>query len=187
MADLHSAPPVAVGTAMHHVMDHIALNGSQDPGPLVRAACLEAGIPGAEQELAELVRACLRSEAVRRAAASPSMHREVPFTVTAPGGGYAVGRADLVFREGDGLVVVDYKSDTVSNAFPATIREAGHAHSGQGLVYAAALAQATGLAVREVVFVFARVGGAECRLIIDEEATAAGRELLASGKTLGRE
>ena len=67
------------------------------------------------------------------------------------------------------------------------IAEAAHAHSGQGLVYAAALTQATGLPVREVVFVFARGGGAEYRMVIDDAAAADGRELLSSGRSLGGE
>lgn len=186
LADLHSAPPVAVGTAMHHVMDHIALDGSEDPGPLVRAACLEAGIPGAEAELSLLVRECLASPVLRRAVASPSVHREVPFMVPAPSGGYAVGRVDLVFREDDGLVIVDYKSDHLPDGEASTIAAAAQAHVGQGLVYAAALEQSTGLRVSEVVFVFARAGG-EHRIAIDDAAREAGRELLGSGRTLGAE
>jgi ATP-dependent exoDNAse (exonuclease V) beta subunit len=63
---------------------------------------------------------------------------------------------DLVFREGDELVVVDYKTDSVDgDDFEAWAQE--H-HSGQADVYARALSGATGLSVREVVFVFCRAG-----------------------------
>lgn len=65
-------------------------------------------------------------------------------------------RVDLVYREGDALVVVDYKSDEVEAE-----QVEGHArthHAGQAEVYAEALEQATGLPVRRVVFIFPRVG-----------------------------
>jgi ATP-dependent exoDNAse (exonuclease V) beta subunit len=61
-----------------------------------------------------------------------------------------------VFREGDELVVVDFKTDGVTTAEEldtATIR-----HSGQAAAYAEATERATGLTVREVVFVYARAG-----------------------------
>ena len=106
--------------------------------------------------------------------------------VPAPSGGYAVGRVDLVFRDDDELVIVDYKSDHLADGAATTIAAAAQAHLGQGLVYAAALEQATGLPVREVVFVLARAGG-EYRIAIDEAAREAGRELLGSGRTLGKE
>jgi len=92
---------------------------------------------------------------VRSALASDTYWREVPFTVPRDGG-FAVGRVDLVYREGDALVVVDYKSDEVDTA-----QVEGHTrthHAGQAEVYAEALAQATGLTVRRVVFVFPRAG-----------------------------
>ena len=98
---------------------------------------------------------CLSSGAVRSALDSGTYWREVPFTVTR-GGGFAVGRVDLVYREGDALVVVDYKSDEVDAA-----QVEGHArthHAGQAEAYADALARSTGCPVRRVVFVFPRAG-----------------------------
>jgi ATP-dependent exoDNAse (exonuclease V) beta subunit len=55
------------------------------------------------------------------------------------------------------LVVIDYKTD--KDVTPDTAE--AHAldkHSGQAEVYAQALAAATGLAVREVVFVYCKAG-----------------------------
>ena len=63
---------------------------------------------------------------------------------------------DLLFRETDELVVVDFKTDDVTTT--EEIDAAANSHSGQAAAYAEAVEQATGLAVREVVFVFARVG-----------------------------
>ena len=73
-----------------------------------------------------------------------------------PRRGFAVGRVDLVYREGDALVVVDYKSDEVAAA-----QVEGHArthHAGQAEVYAHAVARASGAPVKRVVFVFPRAG-----------------------------
>lgn len=75
---------------------------------------------------------------------------------------------------------MDYKTDTLPDASAATLAAVTHGHSGQGLVYAAAVAQATGLRVWEVVFVYPRVA-AEHALVIDDGALAAATAHLASG------
>ena len=72
------------------------------------------------------------------------------------------GRVDLVYRDGDELVVVDYKTDKDVTEETAEQYARKH-HAGQGEVYAQGLATATGLKVREVVFVYCKAG-AEVRL-----------------------
>ena len=67
------------------------------------------------------------------------------------------GRVDLVHRDGDELIVIDYKTDrdvTKENAED----HAREKHSGQAEVYAQALAAASGLPAREVVFVYCKAG-----------------------------
>ena len=54
-------------------------------------------------------------------------------------GGYATGRIDLVFREGDGLVVVDWKSDSVG---PSQVNAAAELHGAQAAAYARKLSKA---------------------------------------------
>ncbi len=68
----------------------------------------------------------------------------------------------MVFRDGDELVVVDYKTDKDVTEETAEKYALAH-HAGQGEVYANGLATATGLKVREVVFVYCKAG-AEVRL-----------------------
>jgi ATP-dependent helicase/nuclease subunit A len=75
---------------------------------------------------------------------------------TASEGGYTTGRVDLVFRNDEGIVVVDYKTDTVGAA-------AMEGHTGQAETYGRGVGAATGLEVKDVVLVFARTG-AEARL-----------------------
>ena len=70
------------------------------------------GIAEAADEVLEMARACLASPVVARALAADELWREVPYTRRVADG-YATGRIDLVFREGDELVVADWKSDSV--------------------------------------------------------------------------
>ena len=64
---------------------------------------------------------------------------------------------DLVYEDGGELVVVYYKTDHWVSAETAEAHTYKH-HAGQAEVYAEALSSATGLPVREVVFVYARIG-----------------------------
>ena len=84
---------------------------------------------------------------------------------TSPGSGIfsaTNGRVDLVYRDGNELVVVDYKTDKDVQKDTAEQYALKH-HGGQGEVYANGLGTATGLPVREVVFVYCKAG-AEVRL-----------------------
>jgi ATP-dependent exoDNAse (exonuclease V) beta subunit len=90
--------------------------------------------------------------------------REVPFVVSHAAGAedpdrapLTNGRVDLVFREGNELVVVDYKTDKDVTLESAEKYSLAH-HAGQGEVYAKGLSTATGLPVREVVFVYCKAG-----------------------------
>src|SRR5205823_6525270 len=67
------------------------------------------------------------------------------------------GRVDLVYEADGELVVVDYKTDKDVSEETAEQYARDH-HAGQGEVYAHGLATATGLPVREVVFVYCRAG-----------------------------
>lgn len=60
------------------------------------------------------------------------------------------------YRDGDELVVVDFKTDVVTTA--ADFDAATIKHSGQAAAYAIATERGSGLAVREVVFVYPRAG-----------------------------
>lgn len=72
------------------------------------------------------------------------------------------GRVDLVFREGDELVVVDYKTDEEVTKEDAEQYARNH-HGGQSEVYQQGLTTATGLKVRAVALVYCKAG-AEVRL-----------------------
>jgi len=69
------------------------------------------------------------------------------------------GVIDLVLRDADGenLVVIDYKTDAISEA--QLLQQAGH-HARQLQLYGRGLTQASGLKVRERLVVFTELGKA---------------------------
>ena len=117
-----------------------------------------------------MCRACLDSPSVKRALAARQLVargavRAQPRPTTASRRARrrsTNGRVDLVYRDGDELVVVDYKTDKDVTKETAEQYALEH-HAGQGEVYAQGSRHATGLKVREVAFVYCKAG-AEVRL-----------------------
>jgi len=155
-------PPLPVGDALHRTMELVSLPGAEDLEAVARAVCEEADVSDHLDEVLAMARNCLASEVVQRALRSGLWWREVAFVVPGVGtenGGGALeagltsGRVDLVFEDGDGLVVVDYKTDRV----PATeMSAATEVHRSQARGYARGVSMATGRTVKDVVLVFAR-------------------------------
>ena len=161
---LEEGPPIPVGDAVHMVMERITLPDAEDLEEIAEDVCLEGDILDSLDEVAGMCRNCLASASVRAALDADRCWREVPFVVARPDGDkpaegapLATGRVDLVYEDSGELVIVDYKTDqgvTGESAADHTSRR----HGGQAEVYTDALATATGLPVREVVFVYARTG-----------------------------
>ncbi|MBO0744128.1 MAG: UvrD-helicase domain-containing protein [Candidatus Dormibacteraeota bacterium] len=151
-------PPIPVGDAVHLVMERVTLPGADDLETIAEDVCLEGDIATELDDVVSMCRACLRAGCVRHALAGGGFWREVPFVVRRGGeGALTTGRVDLVHRDGDELVVIDYKTDkdvTEDTAEQYTRRH----HAGQAEVYQQALAEGSGLPVREVTFVYCRAG-----------------------------
>jgi ATP-dependent helicase/nuclease subunit A len=152
IAAADESPPRLKGEALHWALEQVDLRAPGDLEEVVRAVCSVTGIADAADEVLEMARACLASPVVARALAADELWREVPYTVRVADG-YATGRIDLVFREGDELVVADWKSDAVG---PGVVYAAAEEHRSQAEAYSRALGVSTGKHVKEVVFVFAR-------------------------------
>jgi ATP-dependent exoDNAse (exonuclease V) beta subunit len=135
-------------------LERAPLDGSSRIDELCAAVAREYGFTDRTEELALCVQNAIGSPIVARAARSSRLLREVPFTVAAAGGGLAEGRIDLLFTEDGGIVVVDFKSDAVSRGEAST--RTRH-YREQGLVYAWAAHEATGLPIRQVVFLYVRL------------------------------
>jgi ATP-dependent exoDNAse (exonuclease V) beta subunit len=157
-------PPLPVGDAVHMVMERISFPDGVDLEVVADDVCKEGAIAEQTGDVIAMCRACLQAPSVKRATASQRYWREVPFvlsraadTVDADVGPLVNGRVDLVYQENGELAVVDYKTDKNVTKDTAEKHALEH-HSGQAEVYAQALAAATGMPVREVVFVYCKAG-----------------------------
>ena len=140
----------AIGRAVHAVLQAIDLASGDGVDARARAQAVAEGIPSREAEVARLSRVAVESDIVKRAVASGRLWREVPVAMPM-GGGSLHGFIDLLFEESGGLVVVDYKTDSVS---AADAPEAVQRYRLQGGAYAYAIGQLTGKPVKEVVFLY---------------------------------
>jgi ATP-dependent helicase/nuclease subunit A len=155
-------PPLPVGDAVHMVMERISLPAGGDLEEVADDVCQEGAITEQTSDVIAMCRACLQAPSVKRAAASERFWREVPFVLSriadnadAESGPLVNGRVDLVYQEHDELAVVDYKTDKNVTKDTAETHALEH-HSGQAEIYAQALTSATGMPVREVVFVYCK-------------------------------
>jgi ATP-dependent exoDNAse (exonuclease V) beta subunit len=166
---LGHGPPLPIGDAVHMVMERVELPDAANLEDVAEDVCLEGDIAHDLPDVISMCRACLASPSVNRAMQTGTWWREVPFMISHASNGEAAergpltnGRVDLVFRDGDELVVVDYKTDKGVTKKTAEAFAREH-HGGQSEVYQQGLATATGLKVREVAFVYCKAG-AEVRL-----------------------
>src|SRR5207237_6555643 len=115
----------------------------------------QAGLEPSSLETADLQRLVERfaaSGVCARIAAAADVRREERFSfLLEPAGVPVMGILDVVAREGDRVLVVDYKSDRLEAAMPAAVVE--RAYGVQRLVYALA-ALAAGAVEVEVLHVF---------------------------------
>ena len=140
----------SVGRAVHAVLQSIDLATGEGLPERASAQATAEGIPDREDEVARLARVAVDSDIVRRAVASGRVWREVP--VAAPvGDGFLHGFIDLLFEEPDGLVIVDYKTDSVPEA---EVDQAVEHYRLQGGAYACAMSRATGKPIKEVRFLY---------------------------------
>ncbi|MGI8554817.1 MAG: UvrD-helicase domain-containing protein, partial [Pyrinomonadaceae bacterium] len=147
--NVEGTPPLELGDAFHRVMERVSLPDGEDLEQLAKAICAEAQIPDV-QLVIDMARRCLDSDIVRRALVSGDMHREIPFVIEGDDGRVIVGRMDLLFRDGDDVVVVDYKTDR---------DEKPEAHRAQVQAYAQAVHDTLGVD-GEVQLLYARSGEA---------------------------
>ena len=146
---------VEFGIAVHAALERVPLEDAAAIDGVCAAVAREAGFEERLADLTACVRNGLASTIVARALRAQRILREAPFTVAAAGGGMAEGRIDLLFIEDGGVVVVDFKSDNVSA--PEAAARTQQAYRAQALAYAWAAHEATGLPVREVVFLYVRI------------------------------
>jgi ATP-dependent exoDNAse (exonuclease V) beta subunit len=104
----------AVGRAVHGVLQAVDLATGEGLVATVAAQAAAEGVPAREAIIAALAGSALASDVVRRAAARPHW-REV-YVGCPLGEGVLEGFIDLLYRDDDGLVVVDHKTDSWRHA-----------------------------------------------------------------------
>ena len=155
----------AIGTAVHGVLQFLDLTAVDDADidSLSDAQAWAESVPEHIETIRASVRSALQAPIV--ASCSTARHWKELF-VAAPVGGVTIeGYVDLLVETADGLVVVDYKTDSVRNV--AEVDAKLERYSLQGAAYAAAVEAATGLTVVDVQFVFARPDGPVVRSVDD--------------------
>ncbi len=140
-----------IGRAVHAVLQTIDLATGDGIEDTARAQAYAEGIPGRVDDIVRLSRVAVRSSVVRRAVESGRFWREVPVGVPIAGGSLQ-GFIDLLFEGPEGLVIVDYKTDSVTaEGTPA----AAARYRPQAGGYAVAIQRAMPeRSVAEVVFLF---------------------------------
>ena len=141
----------SIGRAVHAVLQVVDLRTGNGLEDIAKAQAAAEGVPGRADDIARLVRRALDSPLVKRALESGRWWRETP--VAGPvGDGIVEGFIDLLFKEEDGFVIVDYKTDALGS--DDEIERAMARYRLQGGGYALALSRATGANIKEVSFLF---------------------------------
>lgn len=153
----------AIGRAVHATLQVVDL---EDPGDVEGVAARQAdveSIPDLAGTVGAMVRSALSSPALQMLAGR-SYHKEM--YVAAPIGKRVIeGYVDLLVETPAGLVVIDYKTDSVAGAAEVDAKLA--AYELQGAAYAVAIEAATGMTVVACNFVFCRPAGAIERAVAD--------------------
>ena len=153
----------AVGRAVHATLEVLDFADPQQVEAQVTRQCELESIPELVETAVALVRSALASDAVRLAAARPH-HREL--FVAAPVGHKVIeGYVDLLIEGPDGLIVVDYKTDSANSEAEIDAKLA--AYELQGASYAVVLEAVTGQKVVDCRFVFCKASGAIERSVAD--------------------
>jgi ATP-dependent exoDNAse (exonuclease V) beta subunit len=158
----------AIGRAVHGTLQTIDLLTGADVDATAAAQAAAEGVLGFEATIAALTRAALGAPSIQRAAQRPSWRETY---VAVPLEGLTLeGYVDVVYRDDDGLVVVDYKTDAVTNIADAATMLARYQL--QVGAYAVAIELATGEPVVRAVLVFLQPGGAR-EVVIEGDALSA--------------
>ncbi len=140
----------AVGRAVHAVLQDVDLLSRDGLADLARHHAGAEGVTSRTSTVTALAQAALDTAVAREAA--ESQHWRELFVAASFDERVLEGYIDLVYRSSEGLVVVDWKTDVVTD--DADIAAKVDRYRLQGAAYAAALQAVTGETVARMVFVF---------------------------------
>ena len=161
----------AIGTAVHAVLQLLDLKNPtpQAIAELSSAQAWSESVPEHTDAIQRAVESALGSPIVRSCAGAA--HWKELYVATPVGAVTLEGYVDLVVDTPEGLVVVDYKTDSVPNDRAVDAKVAQYRL--QGAAYAVAIETATGRPVVDVQFVFCGSGTAVVRHVSDLDAAKA--------------
>ncbi|MEE9414379.1 MAG: 3'-5' exonuclease, partial [Acidimicrobiales bacterium] len=154
----------AIGRAVHGVLQTADLVNGVGLADVAAAQAAAEGVMGKEAVVEALSRSALETESVRQAVTG-QYWREMYVAAPVADDLVVEGYIDLLYRTGDGLVVVDYKTDAVPD--DATLEAKLARYRLQGATYALAVEEATGETVCRVIFAFLREDGSTEREVVD--------------------
>ncbi len=154
-----------IGTAVHRALELLPFNAQDvDVSRVVASLAKEGRLDNDSAEyVATLARRGLRMDVVQRAAASEQVWREAPVTAWGTDGSeietVTRGFCDLVFLDGDDLILVDYKTDRLdSEPDDHELGSRAEHYEKQIDDYVGAIQAATGRTVKEAWLVFLAAG-----------------------------
>ncbi len=191
------APPgharaLALGSVLHRTMELCDMTDASSIPATAKAAAAESDHPDLEEEAAALALACWHAEPIRRAADASTqpdaVYRELAVGFMS-GDVVVSGAADLLFRDGAGWVVVDYKTDRIDADAVGEVLLARYRPQGAAYALAAESVLGDG-SVREVCFVAARAVQPDGSALVitvpmDEELRAEARREIAAAAAAG--
>jgi ATP-dependent exoDNAse (exonuclease V) beta subunit len=139
----------AVGRAVHAVLQTVNLATGEGLNGAVQAQVLVEGVTQEAEVVAQLAHSALHSYTVQRAAARP--HWRETYVGTVIGDRVLEGFVDLLYRDDDGLVIVDYKTDAVPMS---ALDQRVAFYRPQLAAYAAAIQAATGERAVRCILIF---------------------------------
>ncbi len=156
----------AIGRAVHGVLQTIDLATGNQLGEIAAAQAAAEGVLGHEADVQALVSSALDSAIIREAAAATHW-REI-FVAAPVEGRLLEGYIDLLYDRGDGLVVVDHKTDAWDDDEGLDAKVARYRM--QTAAYALAVELTTGRNVVDAALLFLAPEGAVVRHIPDLNA-----------------
>lgn len=151
----------AIGRAVHGVLQTVDLATGGGVAAACAAQAAAEGVLGKEDVIESLVRAALDSETVKTAA--QRKHWREVYVGIPWGDGVLDGYIDLMYKNEDGLVVVDYKTDAWRNE--AELDAKVDLYSVQLQTYADAVRVAIGREVASALLLFLRPGMSAVRSV----------------------
>ena len=142
------------GIVFHKILELCNFSDFNSYKPITEIICKEEGLQDSGEVIAVMVQAFLRSSIAQRAVNSAGYYKEYRFNVGIENKTY-VGSIDLLIKEADGFVIVDYKTDRVPEETVPVIPEAYYR---QAELYEKVIKKITGEPVKEKIIYFARSG-----------------------------